>query len=239
LVNGGNLAGIGGIKRNIMYNREKYYFNCWRCGTLVPKMNKEPLNRIFCRDCAEEHYKEITEAKERYINLRTKLMFENALMILEKQNVKMYKYIDAAETIKEVIEKGLKQFDSAHEIVAVMELLRNKIRVKIHPTVGKYKIDFTLPELFVVLEIDGYMHNFKKLEDTNRDIEIRKELGAEWEVVRIPTKYIESNVKALVKAIKEIRHYKQNIRANNHGIVPKWFSERDAKRWEDIEKGLY
>jgi len=55
--------------------------------------------------------------------------------------------------------------------------------------------------------------------------------------VRIPTKYIEQNAKMLVKAIDELAAYKRKVRKQHSGIVPAWYSDRDAEFWEDVLYG--
>lgn len=217
---------------------ETKFFKCWGCGTLVPVVVDEPLNRVFCPDCKSEYPKQLENKRLEYLRLRAELMYDRALRILEKQRAKMFLYQEAAEVVLERIKEDPEAFDSAHEMVALMELLRNRVKVKLHPEVKRYKPDMLLPTEKVVLEIDGYMHEFHKIEDYKRDIEMRVILGAEWEVVRIPTKYIEQNVSALLTAVREIRAYKQKIRAQHNGIIPKWFSKRDAKAWEKVEKAF-
>ncbi|GAV21595.1 DUF559 domain-containing protein [Carboxydothermus pertinax] len=214
------------------------FFKCWGCGTVVPMATDKPLARVFCPDCKEEYPKQLEAKRLEYLRLRAELMFDRALRMLEKQMAKMYLYQEAAEVVFDKIKEDPEAFDSAHEMVALMELLKNRVKVKLHPVVGKYKPDMLLPNEKVVLEIDGYMHEFKKLEDYKRDIEMRAILGADWEVVRIPTKYIEQNVSALLTAIKEIKSYKQKIRAQNNGVIPKWFSKRDAEVWREVEKAF-
>ncbi|KYD23275.1 hypothetical protein B4109_3201 [Geobacillus stearothermophilus] len=78
------------------------------------------------------------------------------------------------------------------------------------------------------------MHDYSKLKDSKRDVKIINELGTGWEVVRIPTKYIEQNVKMLVPAIKEIYSYKQKLRKENSGFIPSSFSERDKQMYKKI-----
>lgn len=214
-----------------------YFFHCWGCGTLVPTQTSQPLLRVYCAECKETVPQKLDEDRRLYSEVRARLMLDRALSILERQDAHMYEYREPAQVIAEKTAGDPGAFDSAHEMIAAMELVRNSVRAKIHPSVGSYRPDFLLPAKKVVLEVDGYMHKHSKLRDSDRDIKMRRELGPEWEVVRIPTKYIEQNAKMLVKAIDELAAYKRKVRRQHSGIVPAWYSDRDAEFWEDVLYG--
>ena len=44
----------------------------------------------------------------------------------------------------------------------------------------------------------------REVYDSERDIDIRNTLGKEWEIVRIPTKYIEKDPTVIPEAIERI-----------------------------------
>ena len=96
--------------------------------------------------------------------------------------------------------------------------------------IGKYRVDFLIPSLKIVLEIDGVTHADRLYYDRDRDKYIREELGKEWEVVRIKTEYVEQNAEMLVEAIKSIRREKQKLRAEYGGALPEWFAGEKPKR---------
>lgn len=226
----------GNIGRSPNYEREaNFFYMCWRCGALVPFMVDMPYNRVFCEGCKEPHETEKQERLKEYLQLKTHVMHERALRILEKQHVKMYKYKDGAEVVLEAALKEPEKFASSHEMVAAMELIRHQIKVKTQQKIGRYRLDFLLPELKAVLEVDGYMHRHHKSKDSKRDIDVLSELGPGWEIVRIPTKYIEQNIKALVTAIKEIKRYKQEARSKNNGMLPLWYSEREQAYYKELQ----
>jgi very-short-patch-repair endonuclease len=117
----------------------------------------------------------------------------------------------------------LNKFDSAHEIVAAVILIHNEVRTKTQYKVGAYRVDFYLPELKIVLEIDGERHRHKKQHDNERDIFIRKELGSDHEIIRVKTERIEENAELLVEAIKSIKEERQELRKKNFGCLPTWY----------------
>ena len=70
------------------------------------------------------------------------------------------------------------------------------------------------------------------LKDSNRDVEIRRELGEEWEIIRIPTKHIEQNPVKLPEAIQALAKQKRDIRKKNGGFLPQSYSKREAARYK-------
>lgn len=207
---------------------------CWECGKELEV--KEVRKRTYCEECATKKKEQNKKEIEQYLRYRAKFMLNRAMRILENQKCEMdiRKYKEAYELLKEVMEKDYRKFDSAHEVAAAMELLRNRLHVKVHPSIAKHKPDFMLRELKVILEIDGFLHKTSLEGDFQFDINMRKELGSDWEVIRIPTEYIESNIMKLVDAIIEMKKYKQKVRKENNGLLPRWFSARDKKAWKEL-----
>lgn len=209
------------------------FYECWSCGTLVSAV-ENPQIRIYCPDCKGEHPKELESKRQEYMRLRMELMWERALRIIERQGARMYLYLEAAKVVREKAINDVEAFDSAHEMIAAIELLRVPTKIKIHPIIGSHKPDFMLPAEKVILEIDGYMHKHTKKYDYKRDIEIRQDLGSDWEVIRIPTKYLEQNSAALYKAIKELKQYQQKLRRQYNGLLPPNYSGRDTEAWKKV-----
>lgn len=213
---------------------EKHYFPCWECGIPVPSLLTNPHLRMFCPECKGNYEKEKQNTLSEYLKLKTMVAFERAMRILEKQSANLYEYKDESELVLELASSDPEKFASSHEMIAAMELLRNRIKTKTQQKILNHRVDFLLKDLKVVLEIDGYMHDFSKVKDSKRDVKILSELGIGWEVVRIPTKYIEENVKQLVPAIKAIYKYKQDIRKQNNGVIPEWFSKRENQHYKKV-----
>ena len=208
----------------------KYMVNCWRCGKEHFVYTKNPHIRVFCHECAEIHRKEHENNVAHYMKLRMEIMWERAMRTIEQSSTKIYELREAAETVLEYALNDTGKFASQHEMIAAIILINNKIKTSIQKTVGSFRVDFILSELKVVLEIDGYMHDYKQIKDCERDQKIRQILGANWEIVRIPTKYLEKNPGQLINAIKEVKKLKQSIRVQNNGVLADWYSNRDKLR---------
>ena len=161
--------------------------------------------RSYCVECKRKHDEEIKSDKESYAILKKKVMFERALELLETQGCEMAKIRNSAIMTQKYLYTHIDKFDSADEIIAAIILISRGVKIQPQAKVGKYQVDFLLPDLEVVLEVDGYMHKTRKKYDSLRDAEIRQELGEEWEVVRISTKVLETNAIKIIEAIPTLK----------------------------------
>lgn len=187
----------------------------YKGGSLVEAEHQERW-RCYCKECKEKAEAEMNETKAEYVRLKKEVMFENAIETLEGQNINIYDYKEAIEAIHDYIRKFPDKFDSSYEVIAAIVLIHNKVQCKPQAPVGKYRVDFLLPDEFVVLEIDGERHKARKKYDSERDIAIKAELGDFWEIIRIDTDLLKSNAKELVKAIRKICEYRI---FGNHGDI--------------------
>ena len=202
---------------------------CWSCGTAIENIGT--TERFYCFPCSERKEIEDAEKAALYDKLRYEQLIERAMLILEKQKTPVHirDYRKAYENILEY-ENGVKVFDSAHEVVTYMELCRCGTTAIPNFNIKRYRADFSLPDEKIILEIDGHLHKTKTVQDEKRDREIRAELGDEWEVVRIPTEYVEQNIKQLLPAARKIKEEMQKLRRLNNGELPEYFSQRQRDK---------
>lgn len=204
---------------------------CWICGgeatetrvieydglSMVPK-DLSPYTRCYCKKCREEVDEKEKRERTLYIRLKKHEMFLKACNILEKQHTNMYEYKEAIEAVEEFVEERPDKFDSSYEVLAAIVLVHNRIYCKMQYKVGSYQVDFCLPELGVILEIDGERHQYKKKQDSERDKFIKKELGPGWDIIRIKTDYLDQNAKKLPTAINKVIDYRETGRVNWRAI---------------------
>lgn len=246
-----------------MEKREKY--TCWLCGkttdhflergdvnsrgserrskeayvisNLYGNVELEPKRRVFCENCLEEYYQNRRMMLKEYDELKIKVMFERALLIMEDSNkVYMHEYMESANKILVDAMEHKEKYRSSYEMVTAIILNEFLYDFEINKKIGKYFVDFYIPELFTVLEIDGERHENKKSYDSKRDEEIRCLLGNKWEIIRIKTKYIDLNPEKIPDAIEELYLEHKKIRQKNNGILPEWFDERSNNRYRNILK---
>ncbi|MEW6183708.1 MAG: hypothetical protein AB1500_11155 [Bacillota bacterium] len=200
---------------------------CWDCGLLIPTQN--PFIRQRCPSCQ-------TQYEKRRSLLRKTSILEMALLTLERQDypVCLHDYKEASEVLKDRIESEPESLTNVHEIVALMELLRNRIKVKLHPVIVGSPAGLVLPGENVVLKI---VRNHKQ-RDAEREIELRAELGPQWEILSILMAYIEDCVQKLLPLIRSIHNQRQSIRRKNSGILPEWYSKQDEALLQDVKRKL-
>lgn len=160
--------------------------------------------RHFCPACKAAEDNRLAKERAELARLKKSQMFERAMQILEGQRLDMYELREAIDAVKGFLDDNPDRFDSSYEMIAAIVLIQNRVRCKPQQKVGRYQVDFILPDELVVLEIDGFLHKGRGKKDSERDKEIRRTLGPEWEVVRIDTAYLEQNAMKLVEAIRKI-----------------------------------
>lgn len=190
-------------------------YKCWMCGkvgTTQWSSIKEKLyigeycdtpRRTYCEDCFEKAKQQLEEDNAEYVRLKKKLMFDRALHSLERQGLDMYEYREAIDAVEEFATEKPDKFDSSDEMMAAVILCYNRINAIYQYKVLRYQCDICIPEWKVIVEIDGDVHTSKRERDKYRDIEIIKELGEGWNIIRIKAELIEMKAENLVKAIKE------------------------------------
>ena len=204
---------------------------CWNCGKRIEPIFGEQYKGRYCDDCSEEHADNHKAVIAEYLSYKIRVMIERAFRIMEKAGCNMTEYKPFATAVQRHATENPEEYKSAHEIVAAVVMLKTGFNVSMNHPVGRYIIDLFLPEKKVCLEIDGELHKGKELYDSNRDVEIRRTLGEEWEVVRIPTKHVEENPDKIPEAIDAIYATKKKLRKQNGGFLPNSYSKREQARY--------
>lgn len=232
-------------------------YNCWRCGAPVPvdelEDDRRTLDgtRAYHSDCYALEQADRDRQKSDYLALKAEVMFERALHIMERQpKLNINNYYDEVQAVHEIVQADPLKFQSSDEMMVAIELVHRRIRAKPQFQIGRRRVDFLLPHLYVVLEVDGTLHKFKIKKDSQRDIEIMDALhkeGGNWEIVRVPTDLIEQNLRALVPAIKAVYNKRQKLRRENGGFIPPYWSQTSREQQlivldgvdDDTKKNLY
>ena len=209
---------------------------CWNCGKEIdPNEYKDGMYYgRFCYSCFCEHDAQHKQTVAEYLKLRNVIMFDRAMRLMEHSTItSMTKYKKYASAVQRHSADNVEMYKSAHEMVAAVILLAAGVDFEINFKVDKYYVDFLIPGLKVAVEIDGEMHKGRELKDSNRDVRIRQVLGSAWEIIRIPTKYIEEAPEKLPEAIKAMAQQKREIRKKNGGFLPQNYSKREAARYKN------
>ena len=192
---------------------------CWTCGKTATitkgRVERELLEfgsritttepnrhyRCYCQECYDKKMSELETDKKTYNILKKKIMFESAVETLEKQSLLLWKYKEAIDTVEQYNLENLDKFDSKYEIITAIILIHNEVKTNVHFMVKDVEVDFVLPDMCVALEIDGELHRSRKEKDEVRDYFLKKELGPDWEIIRIKTSYLDKHADRLMAAI--------------------------------------
>lgn len=212
---------------------------CWQCGHYHTG-NNTPA-RSYCEGCLEEYEEQDKQFMAEYVEYRMKVMWRRAVNNIEKQSVYMDEYYDEAQIVLEMALEDTAKFQSSQEMMVAMELVRNRVKTKAQHKILKYRVDFLIPDWKVVLEIDGRLHDYKINKDSDRGVAILTELNkstAGWEIIRIPTKHIDDNLKQLVPAIKALYNERQRLRKKHGGFLPTYYSKHDTAQQMKVINNL-
>jgi very-short-patch-repair endonuclease len=193
---------------------------CSRCGKQLEVFNEYMRN--FCDECLIEKKKEHDDKVLQYLQLKNELALERAITRFEEHRDGIHKfneyYKPAIEAVNEFMKENPETLASTEEIITAIALIAEEIHIKCQYKIGKYRVDFLLPELKAVLEIDGYYHKGAELKDTKRDLKILSMLGEGWEIIRIPTEWVNRAPCQLVDIIFNEYHRKREYRKYIGGL---------------------
>lgn len=191
---------------------------CWKCNKVIDGDfewydsgdPKPSINNIaYCQVC----YPKIREAEKKelnkYIHMKKRRMLKTAIDRLNRQNAPMQQLKPAIKAVSDKVNEDPDKFDSSYEIQAAIILVYNRIYSKMQYKILNYQVDFLLPDIGVILEIDGDRHQHKIGYDSVRDQEIKKALGPGWDIIRIDTKLLDHNSMNLIKAINAVIDQRQ------------------------------
>lgn len=193
---------------------------CSRCGKQLEVFNEYMRN--FCDECMIERKKEHDDKISQYLQLKNELAIERAIIRIEDHRDGIHKFDEywkpAIDAVADFMKENPETLASTEEIITAIALIAEEIHIKCQYQIGKYRVDFLLPELKAILEIDGYSHNGTKIKDSKRDLEILGMLGDDWEIVRIPTTWVNKAPCQLVDIIFNEHNRKREHRKRIGGL---------------------
>lgn len=179
---------------------------CLFCGTILDEGGNNPY---ICNDCSEKlnilnqitkvdkAREKISKSTSRYLGKEYSYKNERDLVVAKMLN-------------KELI------FKSSEEICFALQLEREKIRYFSNYKIGKYAVDFFLPDMRKIIEIDSELYHKNKNKDFIRERSIMLMVGEEYEIVRFQTtaipNYITNELKDIINFIVEKRNFDGRFR---------------------------
>lgn len=155
------------------------------------------MGKHICLVCGEEFESGKTNAYscdigESKIRLIKKMeMVDKAQRELEKRTGRtksfkpkrdMSRY---AKPVKERVMNGIDNFSSMPEAVAAIQMERIGLKYETQKDIAGKKADFVMPEIKIILEIDGELYHTDEDKSFLRDRQIMAAVGEEWEIVHI------------------------------------------------------
>ena len=206
---------------------------CWICGADVLSSygSSDVMSGRFCHDHWLEHQRKYKQTVSEYLKLKTQVMFERAMRQMDNAGVFMTNIQREAQAVQKHATDCPEAYKSSDEMIAAVIMLSAGFDFELNYKIGKYIVDMYLPDLKLILEVDGERHDNRKLQDSKRDTELRRVLGDEWEVIRIPTQYIEQNPLKIPDAVIALAKQKRDLRKKNGGFLPNSYSKREQAKY--------
>lgn len=197
---------------------------CDICGNSVYTWKVRDELTYKCKKCRELDRINENEKRDPLNRLEDERRLEIAIEYLETKRI-LEQYSNALDIVgKNLYKKGW--FQSSNEILVALELIRKGIEARHQVKMGRWRVDFLLPELKVVLEVDGSLFHNKSTKEKEklRDNLIISTLGPGWEVIRIKDEMIKKNIQKLVPAIKRVKKERNRIRSS-YKKLPDWYND--------------
>ena len=208
--------------------RDLWEFPCSICGVRMTSWSYRKGLTYRCCDCKESEKEEHRNAgvKPELRKLQAQRRLEIAEEVINRQFGNIGRYQGHVEWVSDNLDR-VGWFQSSNEIIVALELMYKKVPTRHQVKMGKYRADFILPDMKVVLEIDGEHHKQKdvKERDKLKEAVMLSSLGPEWEVIHIKDELIKQNLKQLVPAIKKTVAWRKKMRKEYRGNIPDHVSE--------------
>lgn len=210
-----------------------YHPECKICGREMITESYVRKNNYICKSCKQEN----RELKKNEKMMKKERQLANSLRILKKQLHKMRKNIADYEDAIEKVKNKIQLFDSKEETLVAIVLEYHGLRYEAQKEILTYKVDFSLSEYKILLEIDGelYHNYFNQEKDRVRDEDILTYLGEEWIVVRLSARTIDVNSLCLKELFDELAYteYKRNICNNYDGMYFEIYTIRENQALDE------
>jgi very-short-patch-repair endonuclease len=204
---------------------ETFQVSCMVCGGPVASWHKDPPKKYKCKECRQKERESLKNKKTPLKVLQAERRMEIAVEYLESKGI-IEEYSGALKVVGSRLHTS-GWFQSSNEILVALELIRCGVKLRHQVKMGRWRVDFVIPDLKVVLEVDGEMYHpdSNKEKEKIRDNSILANLGPEWEVIRIKDHLIRKNLKKLLPAIESVRRSRKRVRRNFDNRLPKWYSD--------------
>lgn len=182
-------------------NRGYFMIPCEVCGSEIKNKQYSRTRKYVCDCCKKAIKKREKIALERLEDIITpnEKRFNVAVENIKKQVKDFGKYEKAIGIAKSRLER----YGSIPEAMVAIELIKNHHRIIPQQKVGKYKVDFALPDIKKVIEVDGELYH-RNNHNSDREGTIQLSLGFDWKILHIPAELIAKDITKLQRAINSV-----------------------------------
>lgn len=162
---------------------------CEMCGRIIKKFSYSRKRTYICDYCKGVIKKKLaptipdteTKAEKR---------FRTAVARIREQTRNFGKYERAVEIARKRVEK----YGSIPEAMMAIGLIQAKFAITPQQHIGKYNVDFLIPQHKAIVEVDGGIYHADHERELKRDLYLRTALGFDWIVVHVPAERVEQSL---------------------------------------------
>ena len=194
-----------GIKYDDNGYRLLYYVPCQNCGKIHGRRKYTGKEIYLCPACLElKHAKQRAEVEALALSMpdaetKEEKRYRSAVEAIEKQVGSLEGYEKAVD----ICRKATYKYGSIPEAMLAIELIRKGYRIIPQQKVGKYRVDFALPNEKLIIEVDGSIYHTNKQKELEREASINYAIGLDWHFIHIPAESISKDVRKVVRLLKK------------------------------------
>lgn len=148
---------------------------CIMCGSNINKISR----KYYCKICEEKmrYVKKIS-----MVDKAERIIFKSSMY---KNGISNEEILKCSKIVKERILNGVDKFSSIPEVLVAIQMQRINLDYETQKIISGTKVDFYIPEIKIILEIDGSIYHTDKDKSFLRDRRIMGTIGEKWEIVHI------------------------------------------------------
>lgn len=157
-----------------MTKRIVYDHQCVLCETMFPSNHERDY---YCEECKSKMdlVKKIEVVDKAETDIKKRFSEYSKLEQIKK----------CADIARKRVFDGIDNFGSKPEAIAAIQMINSGITYHSQAQVGKNKVDFLLPKMKIILEVDGMLYHMDEDKTFIRDRQIMGSAGESWEIVHI------------------------------------------------------
>lgn len=181
-----------------------YHVPCQICGKIHGRRAYTGKETYLCPTCLElRKAKRKAEVEQLALSIpdaetKEEKRYRKAVEEIEKQVGTLKEYEKAVD----VCRKATFKYGSIPEAMLAIELVKNGYRIIPQQKVGRYHVDFALPNEKLIIEVDGSIYHADKRKELEREASINYAIGLDWHFIHIPAESISKDVKRVVRLLK-------------------------------------